>query len=164
MSNRLALPMLLFFLVVGIGVMAPMFVERFYDPPLPKLGLASEILPFTEERSPRDIAQLSGKILVASFRVHSFQEASCDGPCQTMSRNLSQLQELFAREAKFHFATFDIREDSSVNLKALENQLVLVDQDGEIRGYYRATKLKDLKRLKKHLHRLLDTPQNPKSF
>lgn len=109
MSNRLAFPILLFFLVVGAGVMAPMFVERFYEPPLPGLGRASELLPFAHEVSALVNTQLAGKAWVVSYLVNSCKEKSCE----LMYRNLSQLQQLFTEEDKLHFVTIGVLHEES---------------------------------------------------
>ncbi len=103
MSTKLTGPFIAFFLVVTIGVLAPLFVERFTSRSLPVLGEAPQF-DLTDTNEDRITASsLLGKVWVSNFFF-----TSCQGPCPIMNGNLARVEEGFRHIDNLRFVSFTI--------------------------------------------------------
>jgi protein SCO1 len=90
MSSKLAGPFIIFFIVVGLATLSPMFVERFKTKPLAEYNTINE---FSLIDTSGDV--FSSNILDNNVTIVNFFFTSCQGPCPLLTANMANIEKYF---------------------------------------------------------------------
>ncbi len=103
MTNRITGPFIAFFIIVGIGVLSPLFVERFSRKPLPQLGVAPSFALTDSTGSLFSSDKLKNRIWITSFFF-----TSCEGPCPLMNAELAKLHQAVKARGDVHLVSISV--------------------------------------------------------